>query len=181
LQVGCGGTRKSLRLILLKFCVWGYLKNMMHVCKVNTSKKMLQDSRKTQTSEVGLYVPWPKKSECTSTLQMVTTVVKPVLNTLQCSSVPGTATKLQIYLNWGTVLGWGNRCLPQCLDQIWGPPLASLPMCTGGSFIGNNEADPSPVSIAKVRNEWHYVPSWHRQERNFCCTLQQPARQIQQF
>jgi hypothetical protein len=75
LQVGFG-TRNSLRgllcLILLKFCVWGYLKNMMHECKVNTSKKMLQGSWTTHTSEVGLHVPWPKKSECASTLRMVT-------------------------------------------------------------------------------------------------------------
>jgi len=42
LQVGCGGTQNSLPgllcLLLLKFCVWGYLKNMMHECKVNTSE-----------------------------------------------------------------------------------------------------------------------------------------------
>jgi hypothetical protein len=73
---GCGGTCNSwpglLRLILLKFCGWGYLKNMMHECKLNTGRKMLQDSWMTQTSEVALHGPWPKKSECASTLLMVT-------------------------------------------------------------------------------------------------------------
>ena len=42
-QAGFGGTRNSMQgllcLILLQFCVWGYLKNMMHERKVNTSKK----------------------------------------------------------------------------------------------------------------------------------------------
>ena len=44
LQVGCGDTQNSLPgllcLILLKFCVWGYLKNMMHECKVNTTENI---------------------------------------------------------------------------------------------------------------------------------------------
>jgi hypothetical protein len=44
LQVGCGVKRNSLpgllRLILLKFCVWGYLKNMTHECKINTSENI---------------------------------------------------------------------------------------------------------------------------------------------
>lgn len=69
-----------------------------------------------------------------------TTAVKPVHNTLWCSSVPSTVTELQIYLNCGSVLGWGNRSIfPSVLTRS-GNPSALLSMCTGGSFTGNNKA-----------------------------------------
>lgn len=220
---------------------------------------MLQGSWTTQTSEVGLHVPWPEKSECASTLWMVTqctwisfpyrlimsekwiltfkypqlhnilsqtydyimcltgndiketrssiywhiiagslytakwyivytncctiTVVKPVLNTLWCGSVPGTVTKLQIYLNCGSVLGWGNRSLfPSILTRSGAPPQCRYQCVLGALSLEImklwHEADLSTVPNAKVRNQWHYVPSWHRQEHNFCCMLQHPARQI---
>jgi hypothetical protein len=35
-----------------------------------------------------------------------------------------------------------------------------------------HKVDLSPLSNAKVRNECHYMPSWHRQKHNFCCALQ---------
>jgi hypothetical protein len=68
------------------------------------------------------------------------TAAKPVHNTIWCSSVPSTVTELQIYLNCGSVLGWGNRSLfPSVLTRS-GNPSALLSMRTGGSFTGNNKA-----------------------------------------
>jgi hypothetical protein len=69
-----------------------------------------------------------------------TMAVKPLHNTLWCSSVPSTVTELQIYLNYGSVLGWGNRSIfPSVLTRS-GNPSALLSMRTACSFTGNNKA-----------------------------------------
>jgi hypothetical protein len=68
------------------------------------------------------------------------TAVKLVHNTLWCGSVPGTATKLQIYLNCGSVLGRGNISPSASVLTRSRGPSATLSTRTGGSFTGNYEA-----------------------------------------
>ena len=40
----------------------------------------------------------------------------------------------------------------KCKDQLWGPP-----SYYSMSNLGWHEADQSPPSIAKVKNQWHYT------------------------